>query len=104
MEGNNIFTVKYKLPKEEIFETILTNKNIKIEKIISYGQITEKGKWYDQDEDEWVILLKGKAILKLKGENKLINMIAGDFISIKAHVKNRVEYTSDDAIWLAVHY
>ena len=104
MNIENIFNEKNQLSKEEVFETLLGNKDIKIEKILSNGQVTEKGKWYDQESDEWVILLKGKADIKFEVDNKLIRMFKGDFISIKAHIKHRVEYTSNDAIWLAIHY
>jgi cupin 2 domain-containing protein len=102
----NIFSgIKNRSP-EEIFETIIRTNQFKIERIISGGQSTNKGKWYDQDEDEWVILLRGSASLLFKSSNKEIIMKPGDYVNIPAHQKHRVEWTdaNEETIWLAVHY
>ncbi|MGK7880767.1 MAG: cupin domain-containing protein [Crocosphaera sp.] len=101
---DNIFQFTNQLSDQEIFETILNSKNVKIERIISTGQTTAEDTWYDQEEDEWVILLQGKATL-LFLDNSSINLKAGDYLLIKAHQKHRVTFTSFDPpyIWLAVH-
>ena len=52
---NNIFDLPSSLPDKELFESLVTNDNILIERIISTGQTTPPGEWYDQDKDEWVI-------------------------------------------------
>ena len=102
----NIFSgIKNQSP-EEIFETIIKTNQFKIERIISRGQSTDKGKWYDQDVDEWVIVLKGNAGLLFEGNNEVVIMRPGDYVNIPAHQKHRVEWTApeDETIWLAVHY
>jgi len=108
MEVKNIFS---KIPKDipkELFEQIISSNDIKIERIISKGHQTEEGKWYDQNKNELVILLKGNAKLMIKEENKdvIIKMKAGDYINIPKHVKHRVEKTSqkEETIWLAIFY
>jgi cupin 2 domain-containing protein len=98
----------YELPQElnhlEKFEQIVSGKNIQIERIISTGQTTPSGQWYDQTTDEWVILLQGEAELSYVDDSR-IKLKAGDYLLIPAHTKHRVEYTSVEpaCIWLAVH-
>ncbi|OYQ66616.1 cupin [Pseudanabaena sp. SR411] len=98
----------YKLPQEvsqlEKFEQIVSGKNIQIERIVSTGETTPSGQWYDQELDEWVILLQGEAELSYTDYTR-IKIKAGDYLLIPAHTKHRVEYTSIEpaCIWLAVH-
>ena len=101
---NNIFNLPSSLPNKELFESIVSTDNILIERIISTGQSTPPGEWYDQDRDEWVILLQGEAVL-LYSDRSQIKLTAGDYLFIPAHHKHRVEYTSSTppCIWLAVH-
>lgn len=89
--------------KEEFLD-ILKHENVRIERIVSNGQSSEKDFWYEQEENEFVLLLKGSAILEF--ENKVMPLIEGDFIDIKAFTKHRVKYTSEDetTIWLAIFY
>jgi cupin 2 domain-containing protein len=84
---------------------LIKTPNILIEKIISTGQKTPEGQWYDQDRDEWVILLQGQATLAYE-DGTIIELLPGDYLHIKAHQKHRVEATSIDppCIWLAVHF
>ncbi|UTJ06488.1 cupin domain-containing protein [Arcobacter roscoffensis] len=94
--------------KEEIFSDLLKNKNVRIERIVSTGQTSPKDFWYDQDENEFVLLLEGEAILEFKEEDKVkeVKLNKNDYIDIKAHVKHRVKYTdtNNPTIWLAVFY
>lgn len=89
--------------KEEFLD-LLNHDNIRIERIVSNGQKSEKDFWYEQEENEFVLLLKGSAILEF--ENKEMPLIEGDFVNIKAFTKHRVKYTSEDetTIWLAIFY
>ncbi len=106
MDVKNIFSgIKNQSP-EEIFETIIKTNQFKIERIISSGQSTDKEKWYNQDIDEWVILLKGSAGLLFESNNEEIIMKPGDYINIPAYQKHRVEWTdaNEETIWMAVHY
>lgn len=89
---------------DELFTTLLDDTNVRIERIVSQGHASLDGFWYDQDEHEWVALLKGAA--KLAFEDKIIEMRPGDIVNIPAHIKHRVEWTTPDepTIWLAVFY
>lgn len=100
----NIFNnIPAEIP-EEIFQTIVQTQQVKIERIISKGHSSEEGFWYDQDQNEWVMVLKGKARIEFEGE--VIELGSGDFINIPAHRKHRVAWTTPDevTIWLAVFY
>jgi cupin 2 domain-containing protein len=94
--------------KNENFFEILQSKTVKIEKIVSNGQKSDENFWYDQEKNEFVIVLKGEAILQIieNEEIKSIKLREGDYLDIKAHVKHRVEYTSQNepTMWLAVFY
>ena len=103
-EMTNLLTdLSSELPAE-LFTTLLTAANVRIERIVSHGHASADGFWYDQDQHEWVILLKGAA--RLRFDDGIIEMKPGDFINIPAHKRHRVEWTSSDepTIWLAVHY
>ncbi len=104
MEINNIFeNVLIDKSKEEFID-ILKNENIRIERIVSNGQSSKKDFWYSQEENEFVLILEGDAILEF--EDKKVELKKGDYFDIKAHVKHRVKYTSvnEPTIWLAVFY
>ena len=90
---------------EEIFETILNCKSFRLERIISQGQATPKGEWYDQEDNEWVLLLKGRAGLRLEGK-ETITLEPGDYIFLPAGRRHRVEWTDSttETIWLALHF
>lgn len=100
----NIFDLPLVLPTEECFEPLASGDNVLIERIVSTGQITPVGEWYNQDRDEWVILLQGDATLAYF-DGSSIQLQAGDYVFIPARQKHRVEYTSSEppCIWLAVH-
>ncbi len=106
---NNILKIPSILPKEELFQTLLQNKEkgILIERIISTGQITPDNEWYDQAKDEWVVLLQGESTLlfdEIGGEE--LQLKGGDSVFIEAGRKHRVIFTSKKppCIWLAVHF
>ncbi len=106
MKTMNIFS---KIPPqfdEEVFENILQNNSFQLERIVSRGQATPKGQWYNQDRDEWVILLQGSAALKIEGHDELLKMRPGDHVHLPANLKHRVEWTDaqQTTIWLALHY
>jgi cupin 2 domain-containing protein len=97
----------YKLPgvslDGEVVDRLATGHEVSIERIVSTGQTSPEGFWYDQDQDEWVVVLQGKAILGWEDGRKLI-MEPGDWVMLPAHEKHRVEWTSNNpaCIWLAV--
>lgn len=90
---------------DEIFETLLEKSGIKIERIISSGQATPAGEWYDQAGDEWVVLLSGSATLMIEGEISPLRLAAGDYLLLPAGCRHRVEWTDPavKSVWLAVH-
>jgi cupin 2 domain-containing protein len=92
--------------QKEVTERIISNGNVRIERIISRGQSSPENFWYDQEENEWVILIKGRARLSFYDENKIVVVNEGDYLDIPAHKKHRVEWTDPDkeTIWLAVFY
>jgi cupin 2 domain-containing protein len=91
--------------RSEIFETLVRTPDLFIEKIVSNGQSTPSGEWYDQEQDEWVILLSGTATLIFE-KNGILEMNSGDYLLIPAHCRHRVEQTSEEpnCIWLAINY
>lgn len=102
---SNIFSdIPAQLP-EELFESLLKRDYIHIERIVSRGHATADGFWYDQDRDEWVILLQGQAIILYEQDRQRITLNPGDYLLIPAHTRHRVEWTPDsvDTVWLAVH-
>ncbi|MBZ0184398.1 MAG: cupin domain-containing protein [Melioribacteraceae bacterium] len=102
---NNIYkNIPSDIP-EELFEIISEKDNIKIERIISDGHSTPDDYWYDQDKDEFVILLKGNAVLLFENDER-VDLSEGDYVVIPKHCRHKVLSTSKETktIWLAVHY
>ncbi len=91
--------------EEERFDALLSRPGLRIERIVSTGQSSPPGFWYDQPEDEWVLVLRGSAGLQLEGEAER-TLRAGDFLLLPAHCRHRVSWTSDaePTVWLAVHF
>lgn len=102
---NNLF---HNLPSDlpEELTTVLTNtEHVRIERIVSTGQASPDGFWYDQAEHEWVAVLSGQAVLKWESGD-VQELKPGDFVLIPAHQKHRVESTSphEPTVWLAVFF
>lgn len=91
---------------DEFCQTLLEADSVRIERIVSHGHASPAGFWYDQPRGEWVVVLAGKARLRIDGEDELREMRPGDCLNLPAHVRHRVEWTAPDepTIWLAVHY
>lgn len=87
---------------EEVFQPLFANANCRIERIVSFGHASPPGFWYEQAEDEWVVLLAGSAVLAF-ADGRTQALGAGDWVSLTAGCRHRVESVSDDAVWLAVH-
>jgi cupin 2 domain-containing protein len=89
---------------QELFQDILITETFKVKRIVSKGQASPKDFWYDQDQNEWVILLKGSAGLLFEGNDTIIELTPGDYINIPAHLKHRVEWTDPDieTVWLEI--
>jgi len=96
------------LPKqlpEELVTVLAENQCVRIERIVSTGHRSADNFWYDQDEDEWVVVLKGGAKLGFE-DAKSVHLGPGDHVLIPAHQKHRVEWTTptEPTVWLAVFY
>lgn len=91
---------------DEQFADILQRPGLRIERIVSTGQASPEGFWYDQPEGEWVVVLQGEAKLRFADEADARHLKTGEFIDIAPHRRHRVEWTDPDrpTVWLAVHY
>ncbi len=89
---------------EEVVQTLIRATNVRIERIVSHGHTSPEGFWYDQEQYEWVILLKGAARMTVEGT--VLDLKPGDYVHIPAHQKHWVDWTTPDepTIWLAVFY
>lgn len=96
------------LPKatEEVFEEIVLKNGMKLERIISEGHKTPEGEWLVSDKEEWVLVLRGQAKLRFENNAQLFELSEGDYLSIPAKQKHRVDWTDpvQPTIWLALHY
>ncbi|MDX1593205.1 MAG: cupin domain-containing protein [Gammaproteobacteria bacterium] len=91
---------------EEAFEPLLAGGPFRLQRIVSTGQATPAGEWYDQDDDEWVLLLLGAAELRLDEEPTGRRLAPGDWVLLPAGCRHRVEWTDPDGptVWLALHH
>ena len=91
---------------DELFEVILERPGFRLERIVSKGHASPPGFWYDQDDDEWVMLVSGNAELLFEGENQPRTMSSGDWVHIPAHCRHRLEWTDpeNDTVWLALYF
>jgi cupin 2 domain-containing protein len=91
---------------EEVCETLAKSGTVRIERIVSYGHVTPEGTWYDQERDEWVLLLVGSAELLFDDAQEPQRLVAGDHVRIPAGCRHRVTWTDPDVktVWLAVHF
>ncbi|TCS37406.1 cupin 2 domain-containing protein [Paucimonas lemoignei] len=106
MKLANLFeNIPQQLP-EEVVEMLAGSGQVRIERIVSHGHSSPAGYWYDQDQHEWVVLLKGQASLSIDGRDEPLHLSPGDYVNIPAHVRHRVESTStsEETVWLAVFY
>jgi cupin 2 domain-containing protein len=90
---------------EEVVETLCERPALRIERIVSTGQSTPEGEWYDQTSDEFVLLVSGAARLRLEGEAHDRELGEGDFVFLPAHCRHRVVWTQHEppTVWLAIH-
>ena len=98
---DNLFANLPELYESEQSLSLFEKPSIKIERIVSQSYSSPAGFWYDQDEDEWVIVLRGEATLEFE-RGELVRMKEGDHVTIARHVKHRVQQTDTKTIWLAV--
>jgi len=102
---NNLFTSLPDHLDYEQVEDLLNQPNVKIERILSKGQTSPETGWYDQDVNEWVVVLQGSGEITFEDGGK-VQLEPGDYINIPAHRKHKVSWTDPDnvTVWLAVFY
>jgi len=103
LKVDNLWRLSSASSDQEHIRRLVDIGGVQIEQIVSHGQASPEGFWYDQPTAEWVLLLQGSATLVLDGERTL-DLVTGDALLIPAHLRHRVERTSQDALWLAVHF
>jgi cupin 2 domain-containing protein len=92
---------------DESFESLLERPGVRVERIVSHGHATPPGQWYDQVQDEWVVVLAGAACLVIEGQGGERELELGPFdaVFLPAHCRHRVSATDPEqpTVWLAVH-
>jgi cupin 2 domain-containing protein len=103
MFKHNLFSDLESLDGSERFDDILKRQNVRIERIVSKGHVSDPSFWYEQAWDEWVLVVSGSAVLEFDKDS--LKMVAGDHVLIPAFKRHRVKSTSltDPTVWLAIH-
>jgi cupin 2 domain-containing protein len=92
---------------DERFDTLVANRGVQIERIVSTGQASPPGFWYDDAREEWVVLLAGAATLEFEDAGQpQRRLLPGDYVHIPAHCRHRVSWTDPTvpSVWLAVYF
>lgn len=102
--GNLFAGIPERLP-DELLEVLWQASALRVERIVSRGHASPPGFWYDQETDEWVVLLTGSAGLRIEGRDEVVTLGPGDYLVLPARQRHRVEWTDAgrDTVWLAVH-
>jgi cupin 2 domain-containing protein len=100
----NLFENIPKNAPEELVTELFSAESLRVERIVSFGQSSPDGFWYDQKENEWVLLIEGSA--QVQFENRLQDLKPGDWVNIPAGCQHRVEKTDENVrtVWLAIFY
>jgi cupin 2 domain-containing protein len=91
---------------DELLTTIISAGGVRIERIVSQGHASPPGFWYDQEENEWVVVLAGAAAMQFEGQAEPVELRPGSYLNIPPHVRHRVVRTDPQqkTVWLAIHY
>ncbi len=100
---SNFFAIESLGLNEETINEIFTAKNVRIEQIVSRGQITPQNEFYDQEEAEWVIILEGSGELTY-ADGSVVSLKKGEYHYIPPHAKHRVTYTENPTLWLCIFF
>ncbi len=106
MKTGNLYQGIPEILAEEQLQALVESGGVTVERILSKGQSSPVGGWYDQDRAEWVVVLQGEAILHFEEGNRQLHLSAGDHVTIPPHCRHRVSWTPANRItlWLAVFY
>ena len=102
IEADNVFRATRGVPGKEEFLTLLESGGVKIQRIVSHGSSTPENEWYDQAYPEWVLVVRGHAVLEFEGGER-VELNEGDYLAIPPHARHRVDETGLETIWLVVH-
>lgn len=104
MTGNIFASLPVDL-QTEAFDELLHDRNVRIERIVSQGHASPETGWYDEEDNEWVLVLEGAGSI-LFADGREVTLQKGDYLHIPAHAKHKVSWTAPDGqtLWLAVHY
>ena len=109
VDGNLYARIPASLP-QELAEILCQQPGVRIERIVSRGHCSPPGVWYDQPEQEFVLLLRGAARLQFAATAAhgaySIELSPADHLLIPAHQRHRVSWTAAevDTVWLAVFF
>lgn len=103
--SGNLFADLPQAATEELLTPLAAGNRFRLLRVVSTGQATPPDEWYDQPENEWVVLLSGRAGLRIAGETTR-ELVPGDWMLLPAHRRHRVEWTAQDqpTVWIAVHF
>lgn len=101
----NILTPLPDALDDEVCTDLCRAEHVTIKRIVSHGQTSPASGWYDQDDNEWVIVLQGEAEVAFADADP-VRLVAGGYLNIPAHTRHRVAWTAPDTdtVWLAIHY
>ena len=105
MAAKNLYADIPETLNKELVNTLAIGSDLRIERIVSRGQSSPEQGWYDQDSDEWVVLLKGAAVIAYPDGSE-VTLGEGDYLYIPARCRHRVQWTDPDraSVWLAIHF
>jgi cupin 2 domain-containing protein len=105
VQSGNLFPEPSNSSSAEAVEILWSGQRFFVERIVSQGHATPPGQWYDQDTDEWAVLLGGAARRRVEGRQELLEVRPGDYVLLPAHRRHRVDWTDPDrdSVWLANH-
>ena len=105
MLKSNLFSKPDETDGQEFVERLAGNDSVRVERIISTGQTSPPGFWYDQEESEWVSLLSGSATIEFEN-GETVSLESGDHLLIRPHQRHRVSFTdlNETTVWLAVFF
>jgi cupin 2 domain-containing protein len=102
---NNLLAAIPNAAAGEVVTPLVVRGGMRFERIVSMGQASPEGFWYDQPEHEFVFLAQGHAELEL-ADGRIVTLRPGDWLEIEAHVRHRVRSTAPDepTVWLVAFY
>ena len=106
IKGGNLFADIRPAQADEAATTLAERPGAVVERIVSTGQASPEGFWYDQNWTEWVVVLAGEAGLSIEGEAGPRTLRPGDWLELPAGLRHRVDWTASHrpTVWLAVHW